>query len=308
MRVRASAAIAGLAVSVACNSTPTSPNIISGASTSVTGFIAQFATVGPPSVAGVLHGGTVSVGNGSGPVLTSTGPNIAVSGGAIIIGLSSPTPFAHAFVSVGNTGSTASGGFYEIDLTAPAQSLQVLVTFASTFPQNVSSFQLLFQATDVNGNGSAATALTMTATASVLGSAPSILATYSPNPAPFLGGTNCTLSLQQGCLWEFDVILQEVNGVSVPSGTYTETFTFGTQTVTGVLNISIPAHGTATITRNLACGTGGSACATPAELAGGTYGYTITGTDQNGNAFSFTGPTLTLQGQGASQASAVRRR
>jgi hypothetical protein len=296
-RVRAAAALAALAGSVACSSTPTSPNIIGPTSSSVVGFISQFATIGPPSLSGALHGGTVSVVPG-GPTITPTGPTLAVQGGAVIVSLQATTPFQHLFVSIANTGQAIpASGFFEIDLSTAATNLQVLVTFAATWPSNIKSFDLQFQATDANGLGGAAGAITMSASASVAGSMPSVLASYNPNPASFLGGTACTLSLQQGCLWEFDVVLQEVNGVSVLNAVMNETFAFGTTTISGVLVTQIPAHGTATITRNLACGTSGTACATPAELSGGTYTYTITGTDTNGNAFSFNGPVLTLSGR-----------
>jgi len=299
MRVRAVAALAALAGSVACSSTPTSPNIITGTSAVVAGYIAQFATVGPPAISGAQHGGSVSVAPG-GPSVTPTGPTLAVQGGAVVVNLQATGPFQHAFVSIANNGQPIpTNGFYEIDLPAAVTNVQVLVTFATTWPTGVAntSFNLQFQVTDANGLGGAPGAITLTATASVAGSLPSVFATYNPNPAAFLGGTACTLSLQQGCLWEFDVILQEVNGVGVVNGVMNETFTFGTTSITGTLSIQIPAHGTATITRNLSCGTSGIACATPAELAGGTYTYTITGTDTNGNAFSFTGPLLTLSGR-----------
>jgi len=297
MRVRAVAAVAALAGSVACSSTPTTPNIITGSSSVVASFIAQFATIGPPAITGALHGGSISVVPG-GPSVTPTGPTLAVQGGAVVVSLQASGPFQHAFVSIANTGQpNPTNGFYEIDLPTPATSLQVLVTFAATWPTGIASFALTFQVTDANGLGGATGAVTMTASATVAGSLPSVLASYNPDPATFLGGAACTLSLQQGCLWEFDVILQEVNGVGVVNATMNETFTFGTTTIAGALSIQIPAHGTATITRNLACGSSGIACATPAELAGGTYTYKITGTDTNGNAFSFNGPVLTLSGQ-----------
>jgi hypothetical protein len=297
MRVRAVAALAALAGSVACSSTPTTPNIVTGSSASVAGFITQFATIGPPSITGAMHGGSVSVAAG-GPSVTPTAPTLAVQGGALIVSLQATAPFQHVFISIGNTGQAIpASGFYEIDLTTAVTNLQVLVTFAATWPANIKNFDLQFQTTDANGLGGATGAITMTAAASVAGSMPSVLASYNPNPASFLGGNACVLSLQQGCLWEFDVVLQEVNGVSVFNAVMNETFTFGTTSLTGTLSIDIPAHGTATITRNIACGPSGIACATPAELAGGTYAYTITGTDSNGNAFSFNGPVLTLSGR-----------
>jgi hypothetical protein len=298
-RVRAVAALAALAGSVACSSTPTTPNIIGASSSNVAGFISQFATIGPPSITGAIHGGTISVVPG-GPAITPTGPTVAVQGGALIVGLQATAPFQHLFVSIANTGQAIpASGFYEIDLPTAVTNLQVLVTFVATWPSTIAgkSFDLQFQATDANGLGGASGAVTVTASASIVGSKPSVLASYNPNPAGFLGGTACVLSLQQGCLWEFDVVLQEVNGVAVLNAVMNETFTFGTTTLSGVLSTQIPAHGTATITRNLACGTSGIACATPAELGGGTYAYTITGTDTNGNAFSFNGPVLRLSGR-----------
>jgi hypothetical protein len=296
IRVRAVAALAALAASVACSSTPTTPNIITGSSAVVASFIAQFATIGPPAISGALHGGSISVVPG-GPSNTPAGPTLAVQGGAVVVNVQATGPFQHVFVSIANTGqANPTNGFYEIDLPTAATNVQVLVTFAATWPTGITNFDLQFQVTDANGLGGATGALTMTAVASVAGSKPSLLASYNPNPATFLGGAACTLSLQQGCLWEFDVILQEVNGVGV-NAVMNETFTFGTSTITGSLSIQIPEHGTATITRNLACGSSGIACATPAELAGGTYTYTITGTDTNGAAFSFNGPVLKLSGQ-----------
>src|SRR5580704_8945985 len=139
IRVRAVAALAALAGSVACSSTPTTPNIITGSSATVQGFIAQFATVGPPAISGTPHGGSVSVVAG-GPSITPTGPTFAVQGGAVVVGLQASGPFQHAFVSIANTGQPIpASGFYEIDLTTAVTDLQVLVTFAATWPANISS-------------------------------------------------------------------------------------------------------------------------------------------------------------------------
>jgi hypothetical protein len=299
MRVRACLAVAALAASVACNNNPTSPNIITTSSSTVQAFVTQVETLGQAPAAAVFHGGTVSIANGAGPSVTPTGPTVAADAGANIVTLQGSAPFQHVFVLVANTGQTfAPNGFYELDLTAPVSSLQLVVSFATTIP--TAAFSLQFQVTDATGAGAAPAALAMTSAASVASSAPAVIASYSPSPAGFLGGTACTLSIQQGCLWEFEIILQELNGVGVGSAVLSETFTFGTAgttVITGSLNISIPEHGKATIVRNFACGTGGTACATPDELAGGTYTYTLSGTDTNGNLFAFTGPVLTLTGQ-----------
>lgn len=296
-RVRAIAAAAALAGTVACSNTPTSPNIISSANgATVSTYIATFQTIAPPSLGGAVHGGTVSLGPG-GPTVTATGSTSVLNGGGNIIALHATSPFLHAFVAVSDTGTAvAPTGFYEIDLPSAVTDLQVLVTFAATLP--TSSFTLQFMVTDASGAGGSPGTIAETVPANGAGAVPAVLATYTPSPATFLGGTACTLSLQQGCLWEFDVILQEVNGIGVLNATMNETFTFGAQTIQNALVMTIPAHGKATIVRNLACGSSGTACATAAELAGGTYTYTVTGTDTNGAAFSFTGPVLTLLGQG----------
>lgn len=296
-RVRALAAAAALAGSVACNNQPTSPNIISSASTAtVSTYLASLQTTVQPTLSGALHGGTVSLGPG-GPTLTAGGPSVALNGGGGVFALHATTPFLHAFVSVANTGtSTPPSGFYELDLQSPVTDLQLLVTYATTLP--TTSFSLTFSVTDGTGAGGTATPVALTVPTNGAGAAPAVLASYTPDPATFLGGVTCTLSLQQGCLWEFQVILMEESGIGVNNAVMNETFTFGSQTITNALTISIPAKGQATIVRNLACGSGGTSCATAAELAGGTYSYTITGTDTNNNPFTFTGPVLPLLGQG----------
>ena len=63
------------------------------------------------------------------------------------------------------------------------------------------------------------------------------------------------------------------------------------------VTIQIPERGMETVVRNFACGTGGTACATANQLAGGTYTYTLSGSDSNLNAFTLTGPVLTLNHQ-----------
>lgn len=298
MRVRAIAAAAALAGSVACSNTPTSPNIISSASNAtVSTYIATFQTVTPPTLSGAIHGGTVSLGPG-GPTVTASGSGNILSGGGTIVSLHATTPFLHAFVSVADTGAaTAPSGFYEIDLPAPASDLQVVVTLAATVPTN--TFSLQFTVTDAAGAGGSPSAIAVTVpTAGGVGALPAVLATYSPSPAAFLGGASCTLSSDQGCLWEFNVVVRELNGIGVFNATMNETFTFGSQTIQHSFVMSIPSRGTATVVRNLNCGSSGAGCATAAELAGGTYTYTITGTDINNTPFNFTGPVLTLSGQG----------
>jgi hypothetical protein len=294
MRVSALAAVAALAASVACNNTPTSPNIVSS-SANLVSFVTSVKTVVAPSIAGTGRGGTVATLPG-GPTVTVTGSTSAANSGANIYALHGSSAFSHIFVFLGSTGGTITAtGFYQVDLTAPATDVQIVAAFGAALPTK--NFDLQFQVSDANNLSGGAATVSTTVVTDTSTLAPSVLATYNPSPAPFLGGVNCVLSSVKGCFWEFSLILQEQNGVGVPSATLNETFTFGATVVTGALNITIPAHGTSTITRNFACGTGGTACATAAQLAGGTYSYTITGTDSNLNGFTMTGPVLILSHQ-----------
>ena len=294
MRVSALAAMAALAASVACSNTPTSPNIISSVA-NLSSFITGVQTVVQPTISGVAHGGTVSIGPG-GPTVTATGPTSTVNSGGSIFTLHGTSGFQHLFVSVGNTGGTVStSGFYEIDTPAAVTDIQVLVQFGATLPSK--TFDVQFQVTNAASQGGPTAAVTTTVASDTSTLAPSVLASYNPSPAPFLGGVNCVLSSQKGCLWEFNVLLQETNGVGVASAVMNETFTFGATVITRTLNVTIPAHGIETVIRNFACGTGGTSCATSDELAGGTYTYTLSGTDQNLNTFTLTGPVLTLNHQ-----------
>ena len=228
MRVSALAAVAALAASVACNNTPTSPNIISSAGT-LTSFVAGIQTIVQPTVSGAPHGGGISIVAG-GPTVTVTGPTTAISSGANIFTLHATSAFQHLFVSVGNTGGTAPTGFYEIDPATAITDIQIMVTFGSSIPTK--SFDLQFQVTNAATQGGSAAIVTTSVASDPTTSAPSVLASYSPSPAPFLGGVNCVLSSVKGCLWEFSVILQETNGVGVPSAVMNETFTFGSTTFT----------------------------------------------------------------------------
>jgi len=124
-----------------------------------------------------------------------------------------------------------------------------------------------------------------------------VVASYVPNPAPFKNGVPCTITTELGCLWEFKVVLQEFNGIAVNPATLTETATFPSGTTTNTVPLIIPGNGIATVVRTVACGSPTIACVPEAQLAGGTYTYTVSGTDFNGNAFTFTGPVLTLLGR-----------
>jgi hypothetical protein len=294
MRVSALAAAAALAVSVACNNVPTGPNIISSSGNLVS-FISSVQTTVQPAITATSKGGAVTTVSG-GPTVTVTGPTNAVDSGANLYSLHGSSAFTHVFVFLGSTGGTvAATGFYEVDSATPITDIQLLVTFGAAVPTK--SFDLQFQVSDANQASAGPATITTALTSDLTTIFPSVVASYNPSPAPFLAGANCALSTTKGCLWEFSIILQETNGISVSGATMTETFTFGTSVTTNTLNVTIPPKGIATITRNFACGTGGTACATPAQLAGGTYTYTITGTDLNGNAFTFNGPVLVLSHQ-----------
>jgi hypothetical protein len=208
--------------------------------------------------------------------------------------LHSASAFQHVFLTVGNTGqSLQPSGFWQLDLPAPVTDVTLIVIFGSSLP--TTPFDLQFQTTNVGGSGGNVVPLTTTLSSNPTATTPTVVATYTPNPAPFLGGAACLLSLQQGCLWEFKVVLQEFNGVQVSGASYNDTFTFGSTVTNGnPVLVTIPPRGFATVVRNLTCPTAGASCLTADQQNGGTYTFTIVGTDANGVAFNFTGPVLPL--------------
>ncbi len=292
-RVRALAAVAALALSFACSNNSKSPAIVPSGGSDVSAFVTGLAALGATNTGAVEHTGTVSNPTG-GPTPTLNGPSSVVVGGGNMYAIHASSAFQHVFLSVGNAGTAVTpSGYWQLDLPAAVTDVNVLATFGSALP---TSFDLQFQVTNAAGQGGSIVPMTLTLNSNATNVLPVVTATYTPNPAPFLGGVNCVLSLTPGCMWEFKVVLQEFNGIGVSGATYSETYTFGGTTVPGsqTLLVSIPPRGLATVSRNFACGTGGTACLTPAQLNGGTYTFTITGADANGAAFNLTGPVLTL--------------
>lgn len=291
-RVRALAAVAALALSVACTNTSNSPAIVPSGGASVTAFVTSLSALGTTNTGGAQHTGTPSNPTG-GPTPTLTGPSAVVVGGGNIMTLHSGTAFQHVFLTVGNTGSTLTpSGYWQLDLAAAVTDVQVLVTFGNPLPG--ATFDLQFQTTNAAGLGGNVVSQTLNQNLNVATVLPVVTATYTPNPAPFLGGVACVLSLDKGCMWEFKVVLQEFNGIQVAGAAFNETYTFGSTHTTGSLLVTIPPRGLATVTRHFACGTGGTACLTADQMNGGTYSFVIVGTDANNTAFNFSGPVLTL--------------
>ena len=291
-RVRALAAAAALALSVACSHNSNSPAIVPSGGTSVASFVTGLSALGATNTGGAQHTGSPSNPTG-GPTPTLTGPSAVVVGGGNIMTIHSGTAFQHVFLTVGNAGtSTPPAGFWQLDLPAAVTDAQVLVTFGNPLPS--ATFDLQFQTTNAAGLGGNVVSQTLTQNLNVATVLPVVTATYTPNPAPFLGGVACVLSLDKGCMWEFKVVLQEFNGVQVAGAAFNETYTFGSTSTTGSLLVTIPPRGLATVTRHFACGTGGTACLTADQANGGSYSFVIVGADANNTAFNFTGPVLTL--------------
>lgn len=292
------ALLACAATGTACQSPPssTSANPLHPTTffdTGVAAFVSAAKTVADSPVDGTKLSGHPTTGT-AGLTVTATAPASVVSGGGTIVTLHGSAPFSKVLISVVNA-STVIDGFYEIDLPAALTDQDVLVRFVSPLP--APAFDIQFQA--VSASGVVSQPSVFSATVATVGASliPSVVASYVPNPAPFKNGVPCTITTELGCLWEFKVVLQEFNGIQVTPATLTETVTFASGTTTNTLPIIIPGNGIATVVRTVACGSPTIACVPEAQLAGGTYTYTVNGTDLNGNAFTFTGPVLTLLGR-----------
>jgi hypothetical protein len=286
------------ATGAACQSPPSSSSSqplkpTSFFDTGVVAFVSAAKTVADSPIDGTKKSGHPSTG-GSGLTVTATAPANVVNGGGTIVSLHGSAPFSKVLVSVVNSG-TVVDGFYEIDLPAALTDQDVLVRFVSSLP--APAFDVQFQAVSPSGVVSQPGVFSATVATAATSLIPSVIASYVPNPAPFKNGVPCSITTELGCLWEFKVVLQEFNGIAVNPATLTETATFASGTTTRTVPIIIPGSGTATVVRTLACGTPTIACVPDDELAGGTYTYTVSGTDFNGNAFTFTGPVLTLLGR-----------
>jgi len=260
----------------------------------IAAFIADVKTVALAPTDGSKKSGHPADGS-TAIVATANGQPDIVSNGGSIVDVQATAPFNKILVSLSNSGAVIDG-FWEVDLPAATTDQTILVRFLPGLPSP--AFDLHFQVVSAAGATSAPSVIAETVATAVSSLTPQIIASFSPNPVPFENGARCTMTTQLGCLWEFKVILQEFNGVAVNTATLNETYTFANGlVVTGSAPIEIPGAGIGTVVRTVACGTATTSCAPPDELAGGTYTYTVTGTDANGNAFSFTGGTLTLNGR-----------
>lgn len=257
-------------------------------------FVSAAKTTSPVApIDGTKQSGHPSGGAAGLSVTTVAPPNVVNSGGTIVT-LHGSAPFSKVLISVVNSGAMVDG-FWEIDLTSAVTDQDVLVRFVAALP--APSFDIQFQVVSAAGVVSQPGVFSATVATVVTSLVPSVTASYSPNPAPFKNGAPCAVTGELGCLWEFSVLLQEFNGVSVSTATLTETYTFASGTTTNMVPIIIPGNGIGTVVRTVACGSATISCVPAAELAGGTYSYTVNGTDLNGNAFTFTGPVLTLLGR-----------
>jgi hypothetical protein len=290
--------LACAAIGAGCQGTPASGSLqplkpTTFFDTGVAAFVSATKTVADSPVDGTKQAGHPTTGAG-GLIVTATAPANVVNGGGTIVSLHGSAPFSKVLVSVANSG-TLVDGFYEIALPSAQTDQDVLVRFVSSLP--APAFDVQFQAVSPSGVVSPPSVFSATVATAAASLIPSVVASYVPNPAPFKNGVPCTITTELGCLWEFRVVLQEFNGIAVNPATLTETATFASGTTTRTVPFIIPGSGTANVVRTLACGTPTIACVPADELAGGTYTYTVSGTDFNGNAFTFTGPVLTLLGR-----------
>jgi len=291
--VRRGAAVALLLLGGACTaSNPTTPSGNVPAAT-VTNYIeASSAVVGTASIAGTFQAsGTPAVSGG--PAATATGPSSVSNNGGGLYRVTSQTAFSRVYVSV-TTSNAQVPGYWQIDLPAAATSQQIGLSYAAPVPAAV--FDLRFQVATPAGAVGPVVALPTSVVSPGASFAPEIVMSAVPSPAPFRNGANCTLQSRKGCLWEFTITIREFMGIGVDPVMLNETYTFTGETpTTSTFTTSIPPRGTTTIVRTIACDDTNINCATPGMLAGGTYSFTLTGTDALGGEFARPGLTVTLQ-------------
>jgi hypothetical protein len=262
--------------------------------TGVAAFISAVKTVEVSPVSATKQSGHPAAATAGVTATASADPNVVSNGGTLTT-IHSTSPFNKVLVAIVNAGAEIEG-FWELDLTAATTDQTLLIRFASSLP--AAAFDVVFRVVTPAGVVSQVSTVSATVASVVSSLHPQVIASYSPNPAPFLNGVRCTFTGTLGCLWEFQIVLQEFNGVAVSTATLTETYTFQAgEVVTNTTPVLIPAAGTGFLVRMLACGTATTSCVPADELAGGTYTYRIDGTDTNGNAFTFVGPSLVLQGR-----------
>jgi hypothetical protein len=289
----------GLLLAVAgCRGTPLSISTLPLTPTStfpagVAAFVQAVQTVEPSPVDGATKDGHPAVSAG-GLAVTVTGEANVVAGGATIAALNAATPFQKVFVTILNAGAVIDG-FYEVDLPAPVTDKTMLVRFVTAVP--APAFTVRFQVSTLTGVPGPAATIDSTVVSTVASVIPAVVASFDPNPASFLNGAPCPSTNELGCLYEFRVKLREFNGLGVSPATLTETFTFPSGTTVRQIPVVVPGNGTGIFVRTLACGTATISCLPLSDQAGGTYTFSVDGTDLNGNPFSFVGPTLTLSGK-----------
>lgn len=255
---------------------------------------ASGAVVGTATVAGTFQASGIPAVSG-GPAVTVTGPaSVSNAGGGLYL-ITSPSAFSRVYVSV-TTSNAQVAGYWQIDLPVAATTQQIGLGYASPVPAAV--FDLRFQVATPAGAVGPMFALPTSVVSPGASFTPEILMIAVPSPAPFRNGANCTLQSRKGCLWEFTITIREFTGIGVDPVVLNETLTFPGETpTTSMFTTSIPGRGTTTIVRTIACDDTNINCATPGMLAGGTYSFTLTGTDVLGGEFARPGLTVTLQGR-----------
>jgi hypothetical protein len=119
-----------------------SPSEPSGpvAPTTVSGYVSQAVTLGAAQTTSTSRTGAPPAGAG-GPTATVISPTPASSGGANLLTVLGSAPFQTVFVSVGGTSQV--NDYLQVDLPAPATSLDLAVTYPSSLA--VPNFELRVQ-------------------------------------------------------------------------------------------------------------------------------------------------------------------
>lgn len=267
-----------------------SPSSPSG---TVTSFVAGVTSSSTTPIQATQRAGVPPAANG-GPPVTATGPPTAINNGGGAYGLVSATPFVKVIVSVSTSASTAPDGFFELTLPAEVTSAAVVVSYGSSIP---SSFSARFQVVTAAGLVGPESVVPIALTAGNQGRA-SLAATATPDPAPYLNGAACFLFPLSVCAYEFQVTFRELNGVGVTLTSSQESFS----TTSGPHAVPFPvttigARGTVSVPRGVLCDMGDAACRLGFSSLGQqqqTFNLSVSGTDANGNAITFSTSVVLL--------------